>query len=94
MNGQYLANRPIHVSYAYKKDGSKGERHGTQAERMLAAKRKVLRAVAAPAHMQRVAYRPRSRPLLTRHTCARAQRPCTLRLMMLTLTRVQTTAAG
>lgn len=30
MNGQYLCNRPIHVSYALKKD-SKGERHGSQA---------------------------------------------------------------
>jgi len=36
MNGQYLCNRPIHVSYALKKD-TKGERHGSAAERMLAA---------------------------------------------------------
>ncbi|KAL9108936.1 MAG: hypothetical protein Q9227_006332 [Pyrenula ochraceoflavens] len=36
MNGQYLMNREISVQYAYKKDG-KGERHGDQAERMLAA---------------------------------------------------------
>ncbi|XP_010490228.1 PREDICTED: splicing factor 3B subunit 4-like [Camelina sativa] len=36
MNGQYLSNRQITVSYAYKKD-TKGERHGTQAERLLAA---------------------------------------------------------
>jgi len=36
MNSQYLCNRPIHVSYALKKD-SKGERHGSQAERLLAA---------------------------------------------------------
>eukprot|EP00743_Colponemidia_sp_Colp-15_P003046 GILK01003292.1.p1 GENE.GILK01003292.1~~GILK01003292.1.p1 ORF type:complete len:313 (-),score=38.01 GILK01003292.1:178-1077(-) len=36
MNGQFLCNRPIHVSYAYKKD-TKGERHGSAAERMLAA---------------------------------------------------------
>jgi splicing factor 3B subunit 4 len=36
MNGQYLCNRPISVSYAFKKD-SKGERHGTEAERFLAA---------------------------------------------------------
>jgi hypothetical protein len=55
MNGQFLCNRAIHVSYAYKKDGSKGERHGSAAgkcsvlyisiipwtiERILAAKRK------------------------------------------------------
>lgn len=36
MNGQYLANRPTHVSYAYKKEGSKGERHGSESERLLA----------------------------------------------------------
>jgi len=36
MNGQYLCNRPIHVSYALKKD-TKGERHGSDAERKLAA---------------------------------------------------------
>lgn len=30
MNGQYLCNRPISISYAFKKD-SKGERHGTPA---------------------------------------------------------------
>ena len=30
MNGQYLCNRAITVSYAYKKD-TKGERHGTLA---------------------------------------------------------------
>ncbi|BFG01359.1 splicing factor 3B subunit 4 [Drosophila madeirensis] len=36
MNGQYLCNRPISVSYAFKKD-HKGERHGSAAERLLAA---------------------------------------------------------
>jgi splicing factor 3B subunit 4 len=36
MNGQYLCNRGIQVQYAYKKD-TPGERHGTHAERMLAA---------------------------------------------------------
>lgn len=35
MNGQYLCNKQISVQYAYKKD-SKGERHGSQAERLLA----------------------------------------------------------
>lgn len=35
MNGQFLCNRPITVSYAYKKD-AKGERHGSAAERILA----------------------------------------------------------
>ncbi|KAJ1743599.1 Splicing factor 3B subunit 4, partial [Coemansia sp. RSA 1086] len=36
MDGQYLANKPINVKYAFKKD-AKGERHGSAAERMLAA---------------------------------------------------------
>ncbi|KAJ9664989.1 Spliceosome-associated protein 49 [Coniosporium apollinis] len=36
MHGQYLMNKEITVQYAYKKDG-KGERHGDEAERMLAA---------------------------------------------------------
>jgi len=35
MNGQYLSNRAISVSYAFKKD-AKGERHGSAAERLLA----------------------------------------------------------
>ena len=30
MNGQYLCNRPISISFAFKKD-SKGERHGSAA---------------------------------------------------------------
>ncbi|GAA5882624.1 hypothetical protein JCM16303_002078 [Sporobolomyces ruberrimus] len=36
MNNQFLMNKPITVGYAFKKDG-KGERHGTPAERLLAA---------------------------------------------------------
>ncbi|XP_022090496.1 splicing factor 3B subunit 4-like [Acanthaster planci] len=36
MNSQYLCNRAITISYAFKKD-SKGERHGSAAERLLAA---------------------------------------------------------
>ena len=36
MNGQYLCNRAITISYAFKKD-AKGERHGSAAERLLAA---------------------------------------------------------
>ncbi|TKA28934.1 hypothetical protein B0A50_03345 [Salinomyces thailandicus] len=39
MHGQYLMNREVTVQYAYKKDG-KGERHGDQAERALAANAK------------------------------------------------------
>lgn len=40
MNGQYFCNRTIHVSYAYKRD-TKGERHGSAAERLLAANRPI-----------------------------------------------------
>jgi len=47
MNGQFLCNRPIHVSYALKKD-SKGERHGSQAERLLAANNPIKGATARP----------------------------------------------
>ena len=36
MNGQYLGGRPISLSYSFKKDGQKGERHGSAAERRLA----------------------------------------------------------
>jgi splicing factor 3B subunit 4 len=36
MNGQFLHNRRIHVDYAFKKD-SKTEKHGSMAERILAA---------------------------------------------------------
>ncbi|KAI8818107.1 uncharacterized protein EV422DRAFT_538759 [Fimicolochytrium jonesii] len=46
MNGQYLMNKPITVSYAFKKDG-KGERHGSAAERLLAAQSRKNQ----PAHM-------------------------------------------
>lgn len=40
MNGQYIKGKPIEVEYAYKKD-TKGEKHGSVAERFLAAKRPV-----------------------------------------------------
>jgi splicing factor 3B subunit 4 len=39
MNGQFFGGKQITVQYAFKKDG-KGERHGTQAERLLAAQAK------------------------------------------------------
>ncbi|KAI9694239.1 MAG: hypothetical protein M1820_009097 [Bogoriella megaspora] len=39
MNGQFLVNKEITVQYAYKKDG-RGERHGDDAERALAAQAK------------------------------------------------------
>ena len=36
MTGQYLGARAITLSYAFKKDSQKGERHGSTAERRLA----------------------------------------------------------
>ncbi|WRT66594.1 uncharacterized protein IL334_003553 [Kwoniella shivajii] len=39
MNGQFFGGKQISVQYAFKKDG-KGERHGGQAERILAAQAK------------------------------------------------------
>jgi len=39
MNGQFLCNRPVTVSFAFKKDG-KGERHGSASERLLAQQAK------------------------------------------------------
>jgi splicing factor 3B subunit 4 len=47
MNGQFLANRTISVQYAFRKD-SAGERHGSQAERILAANSASQRAKAGP----------------------------------------------
>jgi splicing factor 3B subunit 4 len=40
MNGQYLCNRSIIVQYAFKKE-TQGERHGSQAERMIASSNQV-----------------------------------------------------
>lgn len=39
LDGQYLMNKAVSIQYAYKKDG-KGERHGDEAERLLAAQAK------------------------------------------------------
>jgi splicing factor 3B subunit 4 len=47
LNGQYVAGRPISVAYAIKKD-SRGERHGSDAERLLAAQRRLQQGAAAP----------------------------------------------
>ena len=41
LNGQFLSNRSIRVSYSFKKDG-KGERHGTASERLLASRQPVI----------------------------------------------------
>jgi splicing factor 3B subunit 4 len=42
MNGQFLANKPVTVAYAFKKD-SRSERHGTRAERLLEEKQRATR---------------------------------------------------
>ena len=47
MNGQFLANRSIVVQYAFRKD-ARGERHGTPAERLLAAQFRAREAGARP----------------------------------------------
>jgi splicing factor 3B subunit 4 len=51
MNNQYLMNKPCQINYAFKRDG-KGERHGDEAERLLAAQAKknnyILPVVAPP----------------------------------------------
>ena len=49
MNGQFLCNRPVTVTYAFKKD-SRGERHGTPAERLLAQKNAASRNVEQRPH--------------------------------------------
>ncbi|KAF8593741.1 hypothetical protein BDV93DRAFT_443466 [Ceratobasidium sp. AG-I] len=48
MNNQFLMNKAIQVQYAFKKDG-KGERHGTAAERLLAAQARKNNALPATA---------------------------------------------
>ncbi|MEW5297148.1 MAG: hypothetical protein WDW38_005970 [Sanguina aurantia] len=49
MGGQYLCNRAITVSFAFKKD-TKAERHGTPAERLLAAQQAVRQAQQSRPH--------------------------------------------
>ncbi|KAJ9060032.1 Spliceosome-associated protein 49 [Entomophthora muscae] len=58
MHGQFLANKAITVSYAFKKDG-KGERHGSAAERLLAAQAK---RHTIPSHITRATIDARPRP--------------------------------
>ena len=41
MNGQYISGKPIEITYAMKKDTKGGEKHGSVAERILAANRPV-----------------------------------------------------
>merc|ERR1712176_125425 len=47
MNGQFLSNRAVHVSYAYKKD-TKGEKHGSETERLFAAKMQTTKQTIVP----------------------------------------------
>lgn len=66
MHGQYMINKEISVQYAYKKDG-KGERHGDEAERMLAKQAKAHGVTPAtaplPAHLfQALPIAPSSAP--------------------------------
>ncbi|GFH29440.1 uncharacterized protein HaLaN_28094, partial [Haematococcus lacustris] len=49
MNGQFLCGRQVSVTYAYKKD-TKGERHGTPAERLLAAQMRAKQAAQSRPH--------------------------------------------
>ena len=53
LNGQYVAGRPISVAYAIKKD-SKGERHGSEAERLLASQRRIQQSALNAAAMSAV----------------------------------------
>ena len=50
MNNQFLMNKPVTVGYAFKKEGtgSKGDRHGTAAERLLAAQARKNNAMPMP----------------------------------------------
>ncbi|KAN0060450.1 Spliceosome-associated protein 49 [Thecaphora frezii] len=53
LNNQFLLNRPITVTYAIKKDSKTGERHGTAAERLLAAQARKNNALPPPPPMMR-----------------------------------------
>ncbi|EPQ27810.1 uncharacterized protein PFL1_04555 [Pseudozyma flocculosa PF-1] len=48
LNNQFLLNRPITVTYAIKTDSKTGERHGTAAERLLAAQARKNNALPPP----------------------------------------------
>ena len=52
MNGQYVNGKPIDVSYAYKKDSKSGEKHGSIAERVLAANKPTFNPTHNPQRMQ------------------------------------------
>ena len=48
MHNQFLSGRSVQVQYAFKKDGS-GERHGSDAERLIAASNPAVQAAASAA---------------------------------------------
>jgi len=54
MNGQYLGSKPVVIQYAFKKD-SQSERHGSQAERLIAANRA---AMSDTAHLSTNRFKP------------------------------------
>ena len=62
MNGQFLCNKPIHVSYAYKKD-TKGERHGSAAERLIAANRPGSDRTILPVILQQTSFTVPNKPI-------------------------------
>ncbi|KAH0475420.1 MAG: hypothetical protein KVP17_002819 [Porospora cf. gigantea B] len=64
MNGQFMCSKAISVSYAYKKD-TKGERHGTDAERILAANRPDGRVLGAPTGPTPLASMPPLGPMVS-----------------------------
>lgn len=52
MDGQYVGSRPITVQFAFKKDGKDRERHGTDAERLLAKRARERFALSAAAQLR------------------------------------------
>ncbi|SPO30569.1 related to spliceosome-associated protein SAP-49 [Ustilago trichophora] len=59
LNGQFLLNKNITVDYAMKKDSKNGERHGTAAERLLAAQARKNNALPTHQYPQQLGQPPR-----------------------------------
>ncbi|KAJ9475055.1 Protein HSH49 [Pseudozyma hubeiensis] len=59
LNGQFLLNKNITVDYAIKKDSKNGERHGTAAERLLAAQARKNNALPSQPYPQQLGQPPR-----------------------------------
>lgn len=62
LNGQFLLNKNITVDYAIKKDSKNGERHGTAAERLLAAQARKNNALPTQPYPQRPVGAPYAQP--------------------------------